>query len=46
MRVQPFLAKHGLTSHAELLDRQGLCDDLSWLHAFEPDPDPVTLTLC
>ena len=36
MQVQLFLSKHGLASHAELLDRQGLCDDLPWLIAFEP----------
>ena len=40
MQVQRFLSKHGLASHAELLDRQGLCDDLPWLIASEPDPDP------
>ena len=45
MQVQRFLSKHGLASHAELLDRQGLCDDLSWLIAtFEPGC-ALTLTL-
>lgn len=34
MRVQNFLSKHGLAAHAELLDRQGLLDDLPWLLAF------------